>query len=53
VTITAALAADLGILTAAPDEPCTDVARSLHRLAADATAAVPTYLGLSLTVDGQ
>jgi hypothetical protein len=50
VKVTAALAADLGILTAALDEPGTDVAHSLCRLAADATAAVPTFLGLSVTV---
>jgi hypothetical protein len=52
VTITAALAADLGILTAALDEPGTDVAHSLGQLAADATAAIPTFLGLRVTVDG-
>ncbi|HET9563392.1 MAG TPA: hypothetical protein VFP27_02520 [Mycobacterium sp.] len=50
--ITAAMAADLGILTAALDQPGTGVAQSLHQLAADATAAIPTYLGLSVTVDG-
>jgi hypothetical protein len=50
VKITAALVADLGILTAALDEPGTDVAHSLRQLAADATAAVPTFLGLSVTV---
>ena len=50
--VTAALAADLGILTAALDEPGTDVAHSLRQLAANATAAVPTFLGLSVTVDG-
>ncbi len=50
--VTAALAADLGILTAALDEPGTDVAHSLRQLAADATAAVPTFLGLSVTVAG-
>ncbi len=49
--IDAALAADLGILTTALDEPGTDVADSLRRLAADATAAIPTFLGLSVTVD--
>ena len=48
--VTAALAADLGILTAALDEPGTDVAHSLRQLAADAAAAVPTFLGLSVTV---
>ena len=50
--ISAALAADLGILTAALDEPATDVLHSLHRLGVDAQAAVPTYLGLSVIVDG-
>jgi hypothetical protein len=50
--IGAALAADLGILTAALDEPGADVLHSLHRLGVDAQAAVPTYLGLSVTVDG-
>jgi len=50
--ISAALAADLGILTTALDEPADDVLHSLHRLGADARAAVPTYLGLSVIVDG-
>ena len=50
--VTAALAADLGILTAALDEPGTDVAHSLRQLVADTTAAVPTFLGLSITVTG-
>ena len=50
--IRAALAADLGILTAALDEPGADVLHSLHQLGVDAQAAVPTYLGLSVTVDG-
>ena len=50
--ISAALAADLGILTAALDEPGADVLHSLHRLGVDAQAAVPTYLGLNVTVDG-
>jgi hypothetical protein len=52
VKITAALAADLGILTATLDEPGTDVAHSLRQLVADAAAAIPTYVGLSVTVDG-
>ena len=51
MTISAALAADLGILTAARDEPGADVLHGLHQLAIDAQAAVPTYLGLSVTVD--
>lgn len=50
--VTAALAADLGILTAALDEPGVDVALSLSQLAADATVAVPTFLGLSVAVAG-
>ncbi len=52
MTIRAALAADLGLLTAALDEPAADVQHSLHRLGVDAQAAVPTYLGLSVTVAG-
>ena len=47
-----ALAADLGILTAALDEPGANVLHSLHQLGVDARAAVPTYLGLSVTVEG-
>ena len=50
--ISAALAADLGILTAALDEPTADVLHSLHRLGVDAQAAVPTFLGLSVTAAG-
>ncbi|MDD4867766.1 MAG: hypothetical protein PHQ28_11820 [Mycobacterium sp.] len=50
--IGAALAAELGILTAALDEPGADVMHSLHQLGVDAQAAVPSYLGLSVTVDG-
>jgi len=52
MTISAALAADLGILSAALDEPGADVLHSLHRLGVNAQAAVPTYLGLSATVGG-
>lgn len=50
--LTAALAADLGILTEALDGPGVDVALSLRQLAADATVAVPTFLGLSVAVAG-
>ncbi len=50
--ISAALAADLDILNAALDEPGADVLHSLHQLGVDAQTAVPTYLGLSVTVDG-
>ncbi|MGC2654655.1 MAG: hypothetical protein WA317_13880 [Mycobacterium sp.] len=50
--IGAALAADLGILTAALDEPDAGVLQSLHRLRVDAQAVVSTYLGLSVIIDG-
>ena len=50
--ISATLDADLGILTAALDEPAADVLHSLHRLGVDARAAVPSFLGLSVIVDG-
>jgi hypothetical protein len=50
--IGAALAADLGILTAALDEPGADVLHTLHQLGVNAQVAVPSYLGLSVTVDG-
>ena len=50
--ISAALAADLGILTTALDEPAADVLQSLQRLGVDAQAAVPTFLGLSVTAAG-
>jgi hypothetical protein len=52
MAIRAALAADLSILTAALDEPGADVLDSLRQLGVDAQASVPTYLGLSVTVDG-
>ncbi len=52
MTIGAALAADLGILTAALDESGDNLLRSLHHLGVDAQAAVPSYLGLSVIVDG-
>ncbi len=52
MTIGTALAADLGILTAALDEPGADVLHSLHQLGAAAHVAVPSYLGLSATIDG-
>ena len=49
--IAAALAAGLGLLTEALDEPGADVADSLRQLMIDAAAAIPTFLGLSVTVD--
>ncbi|MBF9520206.1 hypothetical protein B5566_09040 [Mycobacterium sp. MHSD3] len=48
--ITAAMAADLAILTQALDAPGVNVADSLRQLAADAAAAIPDYLGLSVIV---
>jgi hypothetical protein len=48
VNITAALAADLRLLTTALDEPDADIAGSLRRLAADTAAAIPSYLGLTV-----
>jgi hypothetical protein len=51
VKIAAALAAGLGLLTEALDEPGADVADSLRELMIDATAAILTFLGLSVTVD--
>jgi hypothetical protein len=50
VTITAALAAELEILTAALDQPGADIARSVHQLALNAAAGVTSYLGLSVLV---
>jgi hypothetical protein len=50
--IGAALAADLGILAGALDEPGADVVHTLNQFGVDAQAAVPTYLGLSVSVDG-
>ncbi|QCH22590.1 hypothetical protein [Mycobacteroides salmoniphilum] len=48
--ITAAMAADLAILTQALDAPGVNVADSLRQLAADAAAAIPAYVGLSVIV---
>lgn len=50
MTITAAMAAALAVLTEALDDPGADIARSLQGLALDAAAAVPSYLGLSVVV---
>lgn len=49
VEITAALAADLAILTQALDESDADLADALRQLVADVRLAVPSYLGLTLT----
>ena len=48
--ITAALAAELEILTAALDEPGTDIGHSLRQLALTAASAITSYLGLSVLV---
>lgn len=50
--ISAALAAELAVLTEALDDPDADVADSVLRLAADARAAVASYLGLMVIVAG-
>jgi hypothetical protein len=50
VTITAAMAASLNILTAALDDPDADITHSLDQLAEGATSAIPSYLGLSIFV---
>jgi len=50
VKITAALAASLDILTAALDDAGADIANNMHQLALDATAAVPSFLGLSIVI---
>ncbi len=52
MTVTAALAADLGILSVALDDSGIDVADSVRQLAVSAAVAIPTYLGLSVTVLG-
>ena len=48
--ITAALAADLTILTQALDDPDSDVVDSVLHLARDVGSAVPSFLGLTVTV---
>jgi hypothetical protein len=51
VEITAALAADLAILSEALDEPDADIGRELRQLVAHAQLAVRSYLGLTLIAD--
>lgn len=46
------LADGLGLLSAALDDPGVDLVATLNRLAADTTLAVPTFLGMSLTITG-
>jgi hypothetical protein len=50
VRFTASLAAELAALSAALDEPGSDIEKGLRQLAATAAAAVPSYLGLSMVV---
>jgi hypothetical protein len=50
VTMTAAMAAALASLTAALDDPDTDIVHSLHLFALYTAAAIPTYRGLSVFV---
>jgi hypothetical protein len=49
VEITAALAADLAILSEALDETDADITEALHQLVADVRLAVRSYLGLTVT----
>ncbi len=48
--IAAALAADLTVLAAAPDDPAIDLRKNLLLLMADIRLAVRSYLGLTMTV---
>jgi hypothetical protein len=50
VTNNSDLAVELEILTAALDQPSTDIAHTLRQLALNAAAAITTYLGLSVLV---
>ena len=50
MNITTGLAGDLRLLTAALDEPGTDIAEGLQQLAFDARTAVGSYQGLSLSL---
>lgn len=52
MTIPAALAAELEILTAALDQPDADIAHTVRQLALNSAAAITTYLGLSVLVAG-
>lgn len=50
--ITAALVADLAILTQALDEPAGDIVENLRQLAADAKRAVASFLGVTVRCAG-
>ena len=50
MTTTAAMAASLKILTAALDDPSADIAHSVQQLAIETAGAIPTYLGLTVSV---
>jgi hypothetical protein len=51
VEISAGLAADLALLTAALDDPGTDVMETVRMFARAAAQAIPSYLGLSLLIE--
>jgi hypothetical protein len=50
VKFTASLAVELAALSAALDEPGSDIGRGLRQLSVAAATAVPSYLGLSVVV---
>jgi len=50
--ITPALGAMLALLTAALDEPGADLAASMAAFAAEAHAAISSYLGLTVSISG-
>jgi hypothetical protein len=50
VTIRAALAADLGLLTEALDRPGVDIEATLEQLVLVAAQAIPSYLGLTVSL---
>jgi hypothetical protein len=52
VKISAALAADLALLTDALDDPAADIEQTVHRLAADVGSAVHSYVGLTVATMG-
>jgi hypothetical protein len=51
VEISAALAADLAILTEALDDPNLDLTQTMHDLARAAATAVASYIGLSVQIE--
>jgi hypothetical protein len=51
VEISAGLAADLALLTAALEDPATDIMETVRQLARAAVQAIPSYIGLSLLIE--